>query len=127
MLTFGYRGGAVQSKAQIAKTKQRRGSRTESRKTRLHAVLGCARDIGIMVCKTVGKSDACRTPPNVRYAAGNFITIGIEVNVVAVGTGQALKNAMNGDGDVLRIVATICFCGTSSSNNIQTNLYQARD
>src|SRR5215207_3142787 len=26
---------------------------------------------------------------------------GIEVRVVAVGTGQAIKNAMNGDGDVL--------------------------
>ena len=30
---------------------------------------------------------------------------GIEVRVVAVGTGQALKNAMNGDGDVLFVHA----------------------
>jgi tungstate transport system substrate-binding protein len=28
---------------------------------------------------------------------------GIKVNVVAVGTGQAIKNAMNGDGDVLLV------------------------
>jgi len=61
-------------------------------------------------------------------AAGNFITVqsttstqnsglldyilpkfhketGIEVRVVAVGTGQAIKNAMNGDGDVLLVHA----------------------
>jgi len=31
---------------------------------------------------------------------------GIEVRVVAVGTGQALRNAMNGDGDVLFVHAT---------------------
>jgi len=30
---------------------------------------------------------------------------GIQVNVVAVGTGQAIKNAMNGDGDVLLVHA----------------------
>lgn len=30
---------------------------------------------------------------------------GIQVNVVAVGTGQAIKNAMNGDGDVLFVHA----------------------
>jgi len=30
---------------------------------------------------------------------------GIRVNVVAVGTGQAIKNAMNGDGDVLLVHA----------------------
>lgn len=30
---------------------------------------------------------------------------GIKVNVVAVGTGQAIKNAMNGDGDVLFVHA----------------------
>ncbi len=30
---------------------------------------------------------------------------GIKVNVVAVGTGQAIKNAMNGDGDVLLVHA----------------------
>ena len=30
---------------------------------------------------------------------------GIEVHVVAVGTGQAIKNAMNGDGDVLLVHA----------------------
>ncbi|MFQ5627059.1 MAG: substrate-binding domain-containing protein, partial [Methyloligellaceae bacterium] len=30
---------------------------------------------------------------------------GIEVRVVAVGTGQAIKNAMNGDGDVLLVHA----------------------
>jgi len=30
---------------------------------------------------------------------------GITVNVVAVGTGQAIKNAMNGDGDVLMVHA----------------------
>lgn len=30
---------------------------------------------------------------------------GVTVNVVAVGTGQALKNAMNGDGDVLLVHA----------------------
>ena len=32
-------------------------------------------------------------------------TTGIKVNVVAVGTGQAIKNAMNGDGDVLLVHA----------------------
>ena len=32
-------------------------------------------------------------------------TAGIRVNVVAVGTGQAIKNAMNGDGDVLLVHA----------------------
>jgi tungstate transport system substrate-binding protein len=32
-------------------------------------------------------------------------TTGIEVRVVAVGTGQAIKNAMNGDGDVLLVHA----------------------
>ncbi len=31
---------------------------------------------------------------------------GIEVRVVAVGTGQAIRNAMNGDGDVLMVHAT---------------------
>jgi len=30
---------------------------------------------------------------------------GIEVRVVAVGTGQAIKNAQNGDGDVLLVHA----------------------
>ncbi len=30
---------------------------------------------------------------------------GIKVNVVAVGTGQAIKNAKNGDGDVLLVHA----------------------
>lgn len=32
---------------------------------------------------------------------------GIEVRVVAVGTGQAIKNAMNGDGDVLFVHAKV--------------------
>lgn len=32
-------------------------------------------------------------------------TTGIKVNVVAVGTGQAIKNAQNGDGDVLLVHA----------------------
>jgi tungstate transport system substrate-binding protein len=32
-------------------------------------------------------------------------TSGIQVNVVAVGTGQAIKNAQNGDGDVLLVHA----------------------
>jgi tungstate transport system substrate-binding protein len=32
-------------------------------------------------------------------------TTGIQVNVVAVGTGQAIKNAQNGDGDVLLVHA----------------------
>jgi tungstate transport system substrate-binding protein len=31
---------------------------------------------------------------------------GIQVNVVAVGTGQAIRNAMNGDGDLLLVHAT---------------------
>ena len=32
-------------------------------------------------------------------------THGIKVNVVAVGTGQAIRNAMRGDGDVLLVHA----------------------
>ncbi len=36
-----------------------------------------------------------------QFTAGS----GIEVRVVAVGTGQAIKNAMNGDGDVLLVHA----------------------
>ncbi len=34
-----------------------------------------------------------------------FQKTGIEVRVVAVGTGQAIKNAMNGDGDILLVHA----------------------
>ena len=30
---------------------------------------------------------------------------GIDIRVVAVGTGQAIKNAMNGDGDILIVLS----------------------
>ena len=68
----------------------------------------------------------CAIPITISWAADNFIILqsttstqnsglfehilplftqktGIEVRVVAVGTGQALKNAKNGDGDVVLV------------------------
>ena len=40
---------------------------------------------------------------------------GIEVRIVAVGTGQALKNARNGDGDVVLVHSKPCLLYTSPS------------
>ena len=46
---------------------------------------------------------------------------GIEVRIVAVGTGQALKNARNGDGDVVLVATRVREFWRDNQNQAQGN------
>jgi tungstate transport system substrate-binding protein len=72
----------------------------------------------VLVCAVLGSTASLAASPSIlvqsttstqntglyEYLLPRFTAkTGITVNVVAVGTGQAIKNAMNGDGDVLMV------------------------